>query len=131
MTKEELAAKLNGREYTQEMTTAEEVEAKQNGLVVVFGASDDLMELRGAIEDEIDGASTAYLTPQGLSINKCDKNDCPYYQDIVNGIKDRVMSIWGGEEYSFVYETDMPHATFEIMDREDKYCRGIVVDLPK
>jgi hypothetical protein len=27
--------------------------AKDNGLVIVFGASDDLVELRGAIHDEV------------------------------------------------------------------------------
>ena len=42
MTKEELAATLNGREYNHEITKEEEAEARENGLVVIFGASDDL-----------------------------------------------------------------------------------------
>lgn len=53
MTAAELAALLNGREYRKEMSRDEEQVAKAAGLVVVFGASDDLMELRGAISDEV------------------------------------------------------------------------------
>ena len=53
MTMETLAAILDGREIGSEITKAEADQAKAAGLVVVFGASDDLMEFRGAIYDEI------------------------------------------------------------------------------
>ena len=53
MTKEELAALINGREYISEITREEEMAAKAAGLVVVFGASDDLGEFRGAASDEV------------------------------------------------------------------------------
>src|SRR6184192_3824875 len=52
MTKEELAAEINGREYTKEITDAEAKAAKASQLVAMFGASDDLCEFRGAIDDE-------------------------------------------------------------------------------
>ena len=99
MTKEELAAKLNGREYLHEMTKEEEREARASGLVVIFGASYDIMELRGAVTDQFDYCG--------------------------------VTALWDMEGYSWVYETNMSHASFDIMDGEDKYCRGIVVELPK
>ena len=54
MDAKELAAKLNGREYCREITDEEVRQAKEAGLVVVFGASDDLIEFRGAIRDEGD-----------------------------------------------------------------------------
>ncbi len=41
MTKEELAALINGRKYRHELTDKEEKAAKDARLVVVFGASDD------------------------------------------------------------------------------------------
>lgn len=41
MTPKELAATLNGREYSCEITRAEEAQARKHGLVVVYGASDD------------------------------------------------------------------------------------------
>jgi hypothetical protein len=40
MTAKELAALLNGRKYLEEITAAEERQAKESGLLVVFGASD-------------------------------------------------------------------------------------------
>ncbi len=52
MTKEQLALVLNGRQYRDEMTADEEKLAKENGLVVCFGASDDLTEFRGCLYDE-------------------------------------------------------------------------------
>lgn len=47
----ELAEKLNGRTYGDSFDDVLE-EAKQSGLVIVTGASDDLMEFNGAIYDE-------------------------------------------------------------------------------
>ncbi len=52
MDAKELAAKLNGRKYCREMTREESEQAAAAGLVVVHGASDDLIEFRGAIRDE-------------------------------------------------------------------------------
>lgn len=47
----ELAEKLNGRAYGDSFDDVLE-EAQQSGLVIVTGASDDLMEFDGAIRDE-------------------------------------------------------------------------------
>ena len=55
MTKEQLAARLTGREYGDEITKQESDEAKKHGLLVVYGASDDLVEFSGYFCDE-DGA---------------------------------------------------------------------------
>lgn len=52
ITKEQFAELLNGNEYRDEMTKEQECIAKENNLLVVFGASDDLLEVRGAISDE-------------------------------------------------------------------------------
>ena len=38
-------------------------------------------------------------------------------------------AVWGEEGYSWTYETAIPHATFEILEDEEKYCRGIVFDI--
>jgi hypothetical protein len=53
-TKEALARRLNGREYGTEITSDEEAAARKCGLVVAFGAPDDLIEFRGAFNDERD-----------------------------------------------------------------------------
>ena len=56
MTIREFAAKLDGRQYGDEMRNEEEKLAKELDFLVVFGASDDLAELRGAMNA---AASTA------------------------------------------------------------------------
>ena len=53
MTQFEFAQKLHGRLRSREIFTNEEILARDNGLVVVMGASDDLMEFTGAISDEV------------------------------------------------------------------------------
>ena len=68
MNAESLSKKLNGCEYRDEVSTEVANEAKECGLVIVFGASDDLIEFRGAIYDEVgayDGGS-AFVAKNGL-----------------------------------------------------------------
>lgn len=127
MEAKELAASLNDREYTKEMTRAEEQAAKANGLVVVFGASDDLMEFRGAINDEIgcyDGGQ-AHLTSAGLLTNDCDNDDCPHFAKLLKTAT-VIDAIWGADGYSWTYKTTIPHEQFDVLEDSEKYCRGIV-----
>jgi hypothetical protein len=130
MNAKELAQIINGRSYTNEITKQEEAIAKAAGLVVVFGASDDLLELRGAINDEIgawDG-TWIYLTPTGLLRNPCPSPECPWHLEQ----KKRaaiLKAIWDADGYSWIFEAPFPHETFEIMDDGEKYCRGIVFAL--
>ncbi|MBQ6517815.1 MAG: hypothetical protein IJI14_03790 [Anaerolineaceae bacterium] len=128
ITKEEFAAKINKRRYGEELTKAEEQEAKENGLIVVFGASDDLMEFRGAIDDEAgcyDGGEVTFDS-KGTS------DDGEYH-------KNTIEAIWCGEDpenldkegrvITWTYRTEIPHVTFMIYDELDDlepYCRGIV-----
>ena len=51
ITAKELAEKLNGRAYGDSFDDVKQ-EAKESGLVIVYGASDDLMEFDGEIYDE-------------------------------------------------------------------------------
>ena len=68
MTAKELAAELSGRKYGMEIDSSEEQEAKDAGLVVVDGCSDDNVELRGAIDSEVGAwnGTTLYITPTGM-----------------------------------------------------------------
>ena len=130
MTPFELAAILTGREYSEEITGTECAFAKAHGLVVVFGASDDLMEFRGAIDDELDAyeGTTAYLDSNGLLQNDCGNDECPHFANI-KAKAQTVEAIWDRDGYSWIFKTDIPHATFEIVEDDDKYCRGIVFAL--
>jgi hypothetical protein len=130
MNAQELAAMLNGREYGEEITDAEEAAAKAHGLVVLFGYSDDNMEFRGAIDDEVgccDGGE-AFLTRDGLLQNECPDVDCPYFAKLLKSAA-KIEAVWDTDGYSWVYRTDIPHATFEVMEGAEKFCRGIVFAL--
>lgn len=132
MTKEALAAQLTGREIGNEITKAEELAAKGDGLVVIFGASDDLMEIRGAADEEIDcyGGTTAAFTANGLLANECSEGDeCPNFRR-PDSARD-VVALWCAEPNgpSWTYKTDIPHVTFDITEEGDLYCRGIVFAL--
>ena len=133
VTKEAVAKWLHGREIGNEITKAEEVEAKNSRLVVIFGGSDDLMEFRGAVNDEIEAYEgvTARFTPEGLLKNECEDNYCPYFVRILYACKTKVEAIWDMDGISWQYRTDIIHATFDIMEDGDIYCRGIVIELPK
>jgi hypothetical protein len=129
MTKEELAIKLNGN--NGEMSKQDEKLAEENGLVVVYGCSDDLMEFRGAIYDEVscyDG-DTAYLDANGILESECDDDDCPYFTKLKEGAK-TIEAIWcENDDVSWSYKTDITHATFNIMKNGELYCIGIVFSI--
>lgn len=136
-TKEALAALLNGREYGEEITKQEEADAKASELVVVFGYSDDNVELRGAIHDEISaGDRTTFKLNQHGVIEQPDEDERRVLKkfgalDSANAGGHEIIAVWGKDGYAWTYLTYLPHATFDIMEDGEKYCRGIVFDLPK
>ena len=132
----ELAATLNGRQYGEEITRKEAAEAARYRLVVAFGASDDLVELRGAIDEEL-GAwegvtirvdAEGYL-PAWKDVDKEEEDDAADYFRRKPHARE-VKVLWdAGNGYSWTIETDIPHAAFDIMEDGEKFCRGIVFSL--
>lgn len=123
MTKKELAEKLDGREYGQSFADVWKA-AKDSGLVIVTGASDDLMEFEGVIEDEggcFDGGKV-YFDRNGVSQDGTER---------VNVIE----AVWcegtnsNGVLATWTYKTDIPHESFEIWDCGELYCVGIVFSI--
>lgn len=131
MNAKELAERLNGREYGRRyMLDPEEMKvAKESGLVVVYGASDDLVEMEGAVRDEF-GTNTLHFTKDGLLANKCDDEGCPYFEQMVEKaapLEPRWNDSPGGPAWTF--ETEIPHETFDILEDGEVFCRGIVFAL--
>lgn len=140
MTKEELAGKLHGRPIGNEITKAEAQEARQSRLVVIFGASDDLCELRGAINDELDSYRECliFIERDGRLLREINDEDTKILSkyDALRAVLTRhdkatkVSARWcKTPEYSWTYETTAPHASFDVMEDDETYCRGIVIDL--
>lgn len=125
MTKEELAALLTGREYGNEIEPSEEKSAKDNGLVVVFGYSDDNVEFKGAIDEEVGGygGATIEFTKAGIFRDEDDDEVLERYGTIVQFNK--IIAAYSPR----TFKTDIPHATFDIMEDGELSCRGIVFSL--
>ena len=134
MTIKEWATLLNGREYTKEMTKAEEKQAKEDGVVIVFGASDDLIEFRGVVDDEAGAweGTTEKITPTAKLYNPNENKETLEFNSMQISNMLKIQSIWcpkneNGEIWaSWEVRTKVPHETFDIMEDGEIFCRGIV-----
>lgn len=134
-----IAAKLHGIQYPCHIEQSILDEAKAAGIVIVFGASDDLMEFRGAFRDEVscDGGGAAMIDAEGVLPSwESIKEDGDREQTAKWLARDKaakeVKAIWYPAEpaaASWIYETAIPHITFEVMDDDAIYCLGIVFAL--
>lgn len=141
MTKEELAAVLNGREYGNEMTKVDIVDAFDSGLVVVFGYSDDNCEFEGFICDEVGcwkgGEIGIFWYNDNWFVNRCEKNYIDDMEDpgAENAIKEAVKNgnvitaVRCNGEFAWSYKTTIPHATFNIMESGVPLCQGLVFNI--
>lgn len=133
MDAKELAAKLNGREYCREITDEECEQAKAAGLVVVFGASDDLIEFRGAIRDEGGAPGDVLIDAKGAlpswdSASECEESAQEYFERKAKART--ITALWAKVPgYTWTYKTDIPHETFEIVEDGEPYCRGIIFNI--
>ena len=138
MTKEGLAALMGGREHTGEINPAEEEIAKRNNLLVFFGASDDLLEVRGAAHDEFgayDGTVVKF-DKDGNTIaapehcNECE--DCEHFKRHSDAKKRfEVKAEWSpnGVKTSWRITADVPFVPFNVMEDGKLFCIGAVIDL--
>ncbi len=116
----EIAEKLNGIAYGENVRDIE-TEAKEHGIVIVMGASDDLMEFSGAIEDEggcFDGGEV-YFDRDGVSQDDTERANV-------------IEALWcdahdeNGVQATWAYRTEIPNETFKVFDDGELYCIGIV-----
>jgi len=128
MTIQEAAHQLNGREYRDEVTREFERTLKENNLIAIFGASDDLTEFRGVIHDEA-GLGKIHLLKTSLPHSECDDDSCPYYAKLVA----KLPFVETDHDDGFTVTTTLQHAKFTIMEDGEPYGQGIVIynfDLP-
>lgn len=129
MTREQFAKLLDGREIGDELDRAEEKLAKENGLVIVYGGSDDLIEFRGGIHEEggcYNGGTIPLVNGKMLpNHDDCECEFCGY-----KTLRDKartINAVWDKpDSATWTYETDIPHATFRILEDGEPYCQGIV-----
>ncbi len=129
MTAKELATMLNGREMRNEIARNEAEAAREAGLVVAFGYSDDCVQFYGAINGEADcyDGGDIYVTASGI-LDECDCGNerCPYITAAKESAS-KIKAVWNDEgNPCWTYETDVPHETFEIYEDGELFCVGIV-----
>lgn len=122
----EFTKSISGKEYDYPQFAKEEIEiAKENGFVIVYGTSDDLMEFEGAIQDEgscFDGGKVYFNKYEVCQ----DGDDREAYHNWINAIWCGEEKDESGQQITWTYETDIPHETFMIYEDREPYCLGIV-----
>ena len=122
---EKIASLLNRRQYRAEVTPEIKKIAKDNWIVIIYWASDDLMEIDWAIRDEAGCNNESIICMTKNWIFEDCEDECEYSKKAKESCK-TIKTLRDNEWYSWTYKTDIPHLTFEILEDEYKYCRWIV-----
>ena len=124
----DFARKVDGIEYLEERKWLW-AEAKEKGIVVVFGYSDDNIEFRGAVDDEI-----GCFDGRRVQVPGTDRYINAIFCGMLNGKKVLKPSEYmtdNMEVITWVYRTDIPHETFMMYEDKEPYCQGIVFYKPE
>lgn len=138
-----LADHLNNRQYEYELNDNLEKFAKDYNLAVAFAISDDLIEFRGAFEEELCVSEEFYFDKEFKIISnhnkiKLDEKDICiddfisiYKLDLEVELKNKITQEWRPKDSkaSWRLSTNFPHKTFNIFEGENLYCVGIVFDI--
>lgn len=159
---EDVAKLLDGNEYGDELRNELAINigdlCKENKWVIVFGYSDDNVEIRGAIDDELgawDGALLKLVNKGDFYLEDCDEygdEDATYkkatstlFVDISeNELKDIketgykntciIEALWCPENSDTSWQFNCKgaeYARFNIMEDEELYGECLVIDLSK
>ena len=113
----------------KEIDRQEEAFAARNGFVVVFGYSDDCIEFRGAIDDEVgcyNGGKILVTKTGVLQTPDCGQDECPHFAIAKRAAKEITAKWCETDDACWTFETGIPHETFEVFEDETLYCVGIV-----
>lgn len=133
MNKQEFAELLDGRQYLSEMTDQENEIAKEHGLLVAFGYSDDGLKFMGIVDEEL-GAWRGTTVSLWYDVAS-DELKILYEADFPSIEKFNlktfeVTAIWSPKdsEASWIIMTDIPCASFDIYEDDRLFCQGIVME---
>ncbi len=141
ITKEKLAQSLSGRTYPDVITGDEKVAASESGLIVIFGYSDDTICFRGLIGDDVyvgddtdfvivaPGTELPCIDPEEV-YRKCSDFEAIIIEEDSPITENRVKALFSQDELDCIWliKTEMEHATFDVMEDGELYCRGIIID---
>lgn len=120
----EAAVLIDGAEYRNPISKEMHDKLKENNLVAVYTASDDLLEFRGAIYDET--GIEARLNADGFWYSKCDNDSCPYAKEEE---KQTVKITFNDESNPWRVDTLIPHHEFKLYEDGEVISIGIVFSM--
>ena len=145
MNVKKFASKLDGREYREEITDRECAIANKAGFLVIFGYSDDLVELSGVINDELNAydGTEFVVTKGGIRLGwDAFIEDGPPESDAEQYFRDKskpglkIFAGWNeGDGPSWIITANHADtwpgqvATFTVQRDGSPWCQGLVVDL--
>lgn len=129
-----VAKQLQGCQYPLRLGKETKSQLRDAGIVIVHGASDDIMSFKGAIDDEVScyEGGTAMVDAEGL----LDENTEDMSEDELRHHLDRkarakaIHALWSDHAGpAWTYNTEIRCETFEMLDDGEAYCIGLVFSL--
>jgi len=127
---DELVDKLNGLRYPLNISSDLISMAKESGLVIVTGRSDDIVSFCGAVDGEgeaYDGGDV-FVHSEGVLDNfenlESENELEEYYAN--KGKSQVIHAFWYKGDVKWSYDTKIPHKTFKLLKGDDVACVGLV-----
>jgi hypothetical protein len=133
---EKWAKTLHGREYGAEISRTEVAQAKADGVLIIFGYSDDNIEFRGIVDEEV-GAwyhtkirldKSGEPLPQGFDDDKEVLDKYGLLPAVEARYPNVIDAEWDSHGYSWWITSSLPQHEFDILEDGEKFCRGIVIN---
>lgn len=126
-----LALKLDGIDYADSIENRL-ADAKEKGLLVITGASDDLTEFYGVWRDEA-GLGKIIFDANGILPSVDEIRDSDEADDIVAwGVRRKAAKVIRASHGETGHKYDMgeiPHAEFRVFDGDDLFSTGVVIHI--
>lgn len=127
-----IAKKLNGIERSG-IPGEIQMEARESGLIIAYGASDDCFEMRGFICEEWSASdgTIVHVDSDGIAEDPFDPDNTD--NERLKDATHYIQAVWDpkDKDVSWSIETDLPHEKFNIMEDGEVFCIGMVFALPE
>jgi hypothetical protein len=142
MTVKEWAGKLNGIEYPADELDRFSKEMAEDGIIAAYGASDDLLEFCGVINDEVgawDGTTVKIAAGEDGELkifNEEENRETAEFNKMQIACMKKIVAIWcPHDEHNKAWASwhitapDIePFYYFDIMEDGELFCRGLLFE---
>jgi hypothetical protein len=130
-TSKELAMMMHGSDIRDCPSKEHKRLAKESGLLIVYGASDDLMEFDGVFSEELGAPCTALVHKRGALADSHDDCECKFcaFEAMRNKFA-KITSHWCNGEIAWTFSAEVAvFDEFDVVEDGEVYCRGLVIDV--